>query len=105
MIDTATETARELLTKAGYPEGSPFRVLPDGRFAWIHRLMFTHAICVASLESFGVGYDDRWCFTEEHLAKFALEHWDGDEPEGWIRNPRTGRRRPGGDKSREYVEY
>jgi len=26
------------------------------------------------------------------------------EPEGWYRNPTTGRRRPDGDKSKEYVE-
>lgn len=27
------------------------------------------------------------------------------EPEGWMRNPPTGRRRPGGDPTKEYVNY
>jgi len=31
-----------------------------------------------------------------------LEETD-EEPTGWIRHPATGRRRPGGDQSQEYV--
>lgn len=104
-MSEAIQSARELLTKAGYPERLAFRVLPDGRIAWIHQLMFTHAICVSSPEAITVGYEDRWCFTEKHIAEHALANWEGTEPEGWIRNPRTGRRRPDGDKSREYVSF
>lgn len=38
------------------------------------------------------------------VAVAALIEWDGTgEPEGWIRHPMTGRRRPGGDASKEYV--
>ena len=34
----------------------------------------------------------------------GLIKWSGDgEPDGWMRNPLTGRRRPGGDASKEYV--
>jgi len=33
-----------------------------------------------------------------------LEEED-EEPTGWYRHPRTGRRRPGGDPEREYVWY
>ena len=37
-------------------------------------------------------------------AVAALESWDGTgEPDGWIREPNSGRRRPGGDASQEYV--
>ncbi len=35
------------------------------------------------------------------LAK-VLEGMD-EEPEGWVRHPRSGRRRPGGDPEQEYV--
>ncbi len=36
----------------------------------------------------------------------ALEKFDPErdtEPEGWYRNPNTGRRRPDGDPTKEYV--
>jgi hypothetical protein len=36
------------------------------------------------------------------------ERWNPDEtlePEGWFRNPQTGRRRPDGDAAREYVAF
>jgi hypothetical protein len=35
----------------------------------------------------------------------ALREWDGNgEPDGWMRHPDSGRRRPDGDAAREYVE-
>jgi len=40
------------------------------------------------------------------MVAFAL--WDPavmPEPEGWFRHPHSGRRRPGGDASKEYVEF
>jgi hypothetical protein len=58
-------------------------------------------------------YDDCWCYARFEdqrmnmlhvLYEFAL--WDPaheKEPEGWIRNPTTGRRRPEGKKEKEYV--
>lgn len=34
-----------------------------------------------------------------------FEKWNGDgEPQGWERHLGTGRRRPGGDVAKEYVE-
>lgn len=46
-----------------------------------------------------------WCYETLVEAFAALEKWDDpdQEPEGWMRNPQTGRRRPGGDASKEYV--
>lgn len=33
-----------------------------------------------------------------------MERWDGTgEPDGWMRHPVSGRRRPGGDPGKEYV--
>jgi hypothetical protein len=50
------------------------------------------------------GFNDKWEYKSTAQAIAALAQWDGTgEPEGWIRNPKTGRRRPDGDKSREYV--
>lgn len=39
-------------------------------------------------------------------AVAALNSWDplkDPEPEGWTRNPKSGRRRENGDKTKEYV--
>jgi hypothetical protein len=55
-----------------------------------------------------------WCYAQrdqpffEHLLRViaAAITWDGaedTEPEGWIKEVGTGRRRPDGDASREYV--
>lgn len=36
----------------------------------------------------------------------AFATWDGTgDPDGWIRHLGTGRRRPGGDPSKEYVHW
>ena len=33
-----------------------------------------------------------------------MDKWDGTgEPEGWMRHPSSGRRRPGGDPAQEHV--
>lgn len=108
MIPTRLK-AKEVLAMAGYYPGEvQFKVLPDGRIAWIARLLFTWAILVAGMEEAEIGYEDRWCFTSETGAEAALEAWSGEkgtEPEGWIRNPKTGRRRPLGDKAGEYVNF
>lgn len=52
------------------------------------------------------GVDDAWCYETIALALAAFVTWDPDlaeEPKGWIRHPTTGRRRPDGDATREYV--
>jgi len=90
------------LVEAGY-DPPAVRVLPDGQVAWIHRLMYTWAILVVEQLELSLGYDDRWCYTSLQGALAALENWTGDEPEGWIRHPRSGRRRPDGDAAKEFV--
>ena len=36
----------------------------------------------------------------------ALANWDGvGDPEGWYRHRKTGRRRPNGDQTKEYIEF
>lgn len=75
---------------------------PNGRDAMLMRLIFTHAI-IADLSS-GY-YGDRWCYHTYAQAKAALMAWDGEgEPTGWHRHPDSGRRRPDGDPTREYVQ-
>lgn len=36
----------------------------------------------------------------------GLNEWNGEgEPEGWYRHRKTGRRRPGGDPEKEYINF
>lgn len=80
--------------------------LPDGRSVWLQRKIFTHAIVIGVSDA--VCYDDHWCYETRSGAEKALAAWDPmtkPEPEGWIRHPQSGRRRPGGDASKEYVNW
>jgi hypothetical protein len=91
---------RWLQTVNGYR--SP-KLLPRRRWAAVLPLMFTHAIVVGRLFD-EVGYDNRWCYSTSEAAFKALDAWDGEgEPEGWHRHPTSGRRRPEGDVTQEYV--
>jgi hypothetical protein len=73
--------------------------------ALISQLAFTYAI-LAEVHEFG--YENRWCYSTYDAAKAALDAWtgeDGTEPQGWHRHPSTGRRRPDGDPSKEYINW
>jgi hypothetical protein len=42
------------------------------------------------------------------VAVAALENWDypnQSEPDGWMRHPDSGRRRPNGDPTKEYIWF
>lgn len=98
MIDLAA-----YLKSLGY-DPAAMRELPDGRIAWVHRLLFTYAILV--MHHGAECYEDRWCYESGNAAIAALRAWNPEvdkEPTGWHRNPTTARRRPGGDASKEYV--
>ena len=54
--------------------------------------------------------DDRWCYSNRQEATEALLIWISSnprplEPEGWHRHHRTGRRRPDGDATKEYINF
>jgi len=93
----------EFLKDNGYLLPLP---LAGGRWAAILPLMYTHAIVTGRIED-RTGYDNRWCYPTLNGAARALVSWDGtgDPPDGWIRQPGTGRRRPDGDPTAEYIEF
>jgi hypothetical protein len=67
----------------------------------LHPFMYTWAI-LADLNN--TGYEDRWCYADYEKAKAAYDAWDGNgEPGGWHRHPGSGRRRPNGDASQEFI--
>jgi len=81
------------------------REFPDGRSTFLQRKMFTWAIVVGPTGE--AWFDNHWCYTTRELAESEFKRWnpmEEKEPSGWIRNPQSRRRRPDGDKDREYVE-
>ena len=82
------------------------RELELGRGVWIIRKAYTHAICVG--EVCEDCFDDQWCYPTYELAAAALAAWnpsDQVEPQGWIRHPASGRRRPAGDATKEFINH
>jgi hypothetical protein len=92
-----------------FVEGNGYRdlqIMPDGRYACVMPLLFTHAIIIGDIR--GVGPDDRWCYSSLEKAQTALLYWKEDfnfegEPQGWHRHPATGRRRENGDPATETI--
>jgi hypothetical protein len=82
--------------------------LPMGNGQWvaIYQFMFTAAILKGDMFD-DDSYKDRWCFSSFGKAAVALAVWTAKgfegEPQGWHRHPDSGRRRPDGDASQEYI--
>lgn len=119
--DALTAGNAVVSTECGTPEEIEYlRVLADenpnwtycgmigdtGDFFAVNRFMYTAGIIRGPVRDRG-NYEDRWCYEHTVLAIAAVEEWRGrgfaDEPTGWHRHPISGRRRPEGDASREYV--
>lgn len=93
--------------RATVPNWLSIRLFEDGTYAAVHPLLY-HWTLIYGIVGDETGYEDRWCYMQPDDAVAALLHWDYPvqrEPEGWHRNPRTGRRRPGGDKEKEHVAW
>lgn len=81
--------------------------IDDQYYACLCDFMYTCAILKGRWGD-PYGYEDRWCYDSRESAQGALVNWflndDRDpEPTGWHRHPSSGRRRPDGDASKEYV--
>jgi hypothetical protein len=98
MIDTLTddiETEGYVIIR-DYPNGIRAGVAP--------LLTGTGRIVIGQLQNWSRGYDEAYCYDTVGEAVIALLKWNGvGEPDGWFRNPGTGRRRPNGDKTKEYI--
>lgn len=93
-----------LLAETPYPGAIYHRELPDGRVIVIYPQIFTTRLCIGPAK--GQTYDDAWCYHHPDVALVAASQWDGqnDPPDGWHRHIGTGRRRPHGDPTREYIQ-
>jgi hypothetical protein len=89
--------ATKICDENGYTNLVEFPKGADYENAAINQLAYTAAI-IAGINPLGC-----------EVAQLALQEWvqrgGKGEPEGWHRDPLTGRRRPDGDKSREYVNW
>ena len=85
------------------------RDLEDGTYLMAKPLLFHWTLIRGVVGDMINEYFDRWCYYTEEQAKQALRDFPDDppfgyEPEGWHRHPTSGRRRPNGDATREYVD-
>lgn len=80
-------------------------MLPDGQALAVVPMLFGKARLCLGPEDLQT-YDRGWCYDDPQVAVSELNRWDPakeHEPNGWMREPATGRRRPGGDPAKEYV--
>ena len=84
-------------------EGVEFRrIFEDGRTIDMCRMIYNWRLRVGHIKD-PWGYEDDWCFANQETAMHAFLNWSLEgEPEGWIKHPRTGRYRPGGDPAKEF---
>lgn len=98
--------------------GALIRRFTERHYIAIVHFIYTKAIIIGYLAD-ATGYNDRWCYETFWDAMSAASQWEPEilirqyagqgyvevmnEPEGWHRHPRTGRRRPGGDASKQYI--
>lgn len=82
------------------------RLLGDGTYLAVRRLLFHYTLIYGVLGD-QIGYEDRWCYPTAAAASAGMWGWTSypeGEPAGWHRHPKSGRRRPDCDASREYVD-
>lgn len=103
-VALALEVAPHSTTKRDPNYLSYTRVLPDGRTLDVAPLLFDRAKLLLSADSTTPFVSDGWCYDDPNVALEQWATWDGvGDPEGWYRNPTTGRRRPGNDPEREII--
>jgi hypothetical protein len=79
------------------------------RWVSIDRLMYHYSIKWGTVNDYITGYEDRWCLADLPLAIASFSEWKSrgfvGEPGGWHRHPNSGRRREGGDPSKEEIRH
>lgn len=89
------------MRECGY---TAWRCLPDGTVLSIGPMLFGNGRLYVDVSP--TGYADCYCYDSLMLATECMIAFDPGrdaEPGGWKRHPFTGRRRPNGDATQEYV--
>jgi hypothetical protein len=83
------------------------RQLADGRWLDLAAMLFTTLLSLSEDGERGRwSYMNAWCFEDRSIAVREFLFWEPSitaEPNGWTRQPTTGRRRPDGDPLRKYT--
>lgn len=80
----------------------------ENEFVAVGRLMFHYMMIRGDVGE--DGYENRWCYGPDPgdviaaLVEWSLRDYEG-EPIKWNRHPSSGRRRPDGDESKEYINF
>ena len=86
-MDESTRALIEDLKAQGYRH----IVIKNGEICGLYKFAYTWAI-ISGMNAFG--YEGRWCYHNLIDAIAAFDKWNGiGDPEGWYRDPTTGRRR------------
>lgn len=83
-----------------------WRLLDCGSWVGVLPMTFGKGRLCIDLDYFG--YADGYCYSSVKGAIEAMNTLDPQlerEPEGWMRHPSSGRRREGGDPTKEEVYY
>jgi len=98
------EAFREFLVSNGY---ATVIFTPNGRWVGILRLLY-HWTMHSGVVGDRTGHDRRYCYRTYEMALSALAEWTlrefEGEPEGWHKDPFSGRIRPDGDPLRQYMD-
>jgi hypothetical protein len=81
-----------------------WRTLPDGSIMAVGPMSLSNGRLYVDVHH--GGYENCYCYDSLELATAALHAFNpetDEEPTGWKRHPYSGRRRPGGDASLQYI--
>lgn len=83
------------------------RELPSGDWVVLRRMLLGNvrlSLCDRDPDDVSCFHSPNYCYHNVGRAILAVQEWDGEgDPEGWVRHIESGRRRPDGDASQEYV--
>lgn len=100
-ISASYDFTQEELSKMGYTAS---RKLPDGTILAVGPMLGNNGRLFIDIHP--NGYEDCYCYDSLEAAHSSMMNYNPQtdkEPEGWKRHPFTGRRRPSGDASKEYI--
>lgn len=85
--------------------GDPRILFGDHMQAYLCSMIYGKGRICIGIEN-AMYHDVAFCYETYELGLKALIAWNpevDEEPDGWMRCPTDGRRRPNGDKTKEYV--
>lgn len=81
--------------------------LENGKTIYLIPQLFNYRLAIGWTHEEDTSCDDFYCYINQGTAIVAFYYWngEGDPLDGWIRHGKSGRRRPDGDKEKEYIRF